>query len=591
MQPEPKEIPQSPVRRLGPFDRRRPRQDAEEDELSILEYWKILKRRRLLFMLPAAAIFAAVFLYALNMSAIYRSEATILIEDQDIPEDFIGATMSNYASQQIQLISQRLFTASNIRAIIEKFEVYGPMDTLDPAPDSVLARRFREDMELELLSEELLDPLGRSVEAAVAFTLAFNSPDPDMAQQVTQELVSLFLNENKRSSAIRTAGVSELLRVAVEDASVDLLKSEAELAEFKIRNEGALPELRQLNLDMINRTEQQLSDVTLRMQELEQRKLQLSVQLSALSPSAPVTLPSGETVMGDRDRLRALLVDYRRKSAIYQAGHPDLVRLEREIEVLRQSVGGTETYSLLIEQLQQERERLSGLQERYSSDHPDIKRSETAIAKLESQLAATNPRDSLSTVIADNPAYILIKTQLQSVDLEIASQQQKHRDLRARIAEYEALIKRAPQVEMQYEVLMRTYDNAKAKHGDLQGKLRAAEVAADIELGITGQRFTLIEPPLFPIKPEPRNRISILFLGMLLAVATAGGLVVAAEMMDHSIRSPKIIESIVGAPPLAVIPYLNNSVDIARTRHRKILMIATVFVGMALVVAYYMYFR
>lgn len=572
------------------FERRRSPQNTEEGDKSLLEYWSIVKRRRYLLVLPAIGIVLAVLLFVLNMSATYRSEATILIEEQEIPEDFIGATMSNYASQQIQLISQRLFTAANIRSIVDKFEVYGQMDPDNEIPSSELARRFRKDMELDMLSEEILAPSGVAVEAAVAFTLAFSSPDPEMAQKVTEELVALFLNENQRSSAVRTAGVSELLRTAVDNANEELLESEAELAEFKIRNEGALPELRQLNLDTITRAEQQLSDLNLRMQELEQRKLQLSVQLSALSPSAPVTLASGETVMGDRDRLQALLVDYRRKSAIYQTGHPDLIRLEREIEILRQSVGGPETYSLLQEQLRQERERLSALRDRYSDDHPDIKNSEAAIGKLQSQLSATNSRNSMQAEIADNPAYILIKTQLQAVDLEIGSLFQKKRKLQSSVAEHEALIRKAPRVEMQYEALLRTYDNAKAKHTDLQQKLRAAEVAADMEQGITGQRFTLIEPPLFPIDPEPRNRGSIVFLGLLLAIAVGAGLVVVAEIMDNSIHNARDLEKIVGTPPLAVIPYLNNSRDIAHTRTRRIGLFATVFVGMALSIAYIIYF-
>jgi uncharacterized protein involved in exopolysaccharide biosynthesis len=501
MQPESRQDANTPIRSSRIFDRRRFAQSTEDEDISILDYWSIFRRRFNLFLLAAIVFFLAVFIYVLNIPATYRSEATILIEDHELPEDIVGATMTNYAYQQIQLISQRLFTIANIRSIVERFEIYQPMGAEGDIPDTLLAKRFRLDMELDMVSAEILDRRGQAGEAAVAFTLAFNSPDPEMARKVTQELVALFLNENQRTSSMRSSEVSELLRTSVNDANEDLLESEAELAEFKAKNEGALPELHQLNLNVINRTEQQLSDLNLRLQELQQRKLQLSVQLSALSPSAPVTLASGETVMGDKDRMQALMVDYRRKSAIYQAGHPDLVRLEREIEILQRTVGGTETYALIQEQLRQERNNLRALRDRYSDDHPDIKSSEAAIRKLESQLAATDPRDTTQVGVADNPAYILIKTQLQAVDLEVASQLQKRRELQASVAEYEALIKRAPQVEMQYEALLRTYNNAKAKHADLQAKLRAADVAADSEQGITGQRFTLIVPPFLPIDP------------------------------------------------------------------------------------------
>jgi len=278
-------------------------QNLREEPTSPSEYWDILKRRRFLFWLPAIGVALATGYLAFSPPSIYRSEATILIEDQEIPEDIVGTTITNYASKQIQLISQRLLTVRNIQAVIEKFDIYGPMEPENPISPESLAGRFRKDMELDLVSTDIIDSRGRSGEVAIAFTLAFNSSDPEISQKVTEELVLLFLNENRRSSALRTSSVSELLAGALNDANEDLLKTDAELADFKVRNEGALPELYQLNLNVIERTDRQLSDVNLRIQQLEQRKLQLSIQLAPLSPSAPVTLPSGETVMSDRDRL------------------------------------------------------------------------------------------------------------------------------------------------------------------------------------------------------------------------------------------------------------------------------------------------
>lgn len=558
-----------------------------DQNISVSEYWGIIRRRRYLLVLPAAAVFIFIVFYVLSIPATYRSAATILIEDQDMPEDIVGATITNYAAQEIERISQRLFTLKTINEVVDKFDVYGSQVSEDRRPPAVVARKFRNDMEIELVSADTLSPRGQEVEIAVAVTLAFNSKKPDLAQKVTQELVDLFLGENQRSSSSRTAGVSELLRASVANANQELLQAEEVLADFKMQNEGALPELHQLNLNVINRTEQQLSDVNLRLSELEQRKLQLSVQLSSLSPSAPVTLPNGETVMNDRERLRALLVDYRRKSAIYQAGHPDLVRLEREINTLRGTVGDTTTYSLLQEQLRQERDRLNGLRERYSDDHPDILNSQAAIAEMESQLAGMSTQAAPVEEVADNPAYVLVNTQLQSTNLEIGSLLQKRRELQAIIADHETLIKKAPIVEMQYDALLRKYENAKTKHNDLSAKLRAAEVAADVEVGITGRRFVLIEPPALPLVPEERNRLAILMLGAFLAAGVGLGCVVLSELLDKSIRSARKLAEVVGSPPLAVIPYLNNSADISLGRARQVLFLFGFLAVCIVSVAYY----
>jgi uncharacterized protein involved in exopolysaccharide biosynthesis len=563
--------------------------DSREEAVSVFELWSILKRRFYLFSLPAIAIFVVVFVYALNISATYRSEATILIEDQDIPESFIGARMSTFASQQVKLISQRLLTVQNIMGLVEKFDLYEPTDPGVPVSASILADYFREDMELELINESVIDQQGREASASIAFKLAFKSAEPETALQVTEELVTLFLNENERSSISKTTGVTGLLSSAISDANEELLEAEAELATFKANNEGALPELYQLNLNVIDRTERQLSDTNLRLGELAQRRLQLSAQLSSLSPSAPVRLPSGEIVMGDRERLKSLLLDFRRKSAVYQAGHPDLVRLEREIESLRRTVGGAESYALLQEQLQQERDRLSALMDRYSDDHPDIKRSEATISSLEAQLAETDPQDSAFVGVADNPAYVLVNTQLQATDLEVDSLTRKRRELQAVIAEHEELIRKAPLVEMQYGALLREYENAKKKHEDLQARLRAVEVSSGVEQEFTGRRFTVIEPPVLPIDPEARNRLTFLFLGFLLAVAVGAGCVVIAEFLDDSIRSSRDMVQILGAAPLAVIPYLDNEVDQRNAIIRRSLVGAAFITGTALLIAYVIY--
>jgi len=561
----------------------------EDKPKSLSEYRDIFRRRQMFFLLPTIGVIIGAVLLAFTLPSIYRSEATILIEDQEMPADIVGATVTGYATRQIELINQRLLTTKNIQEIVEKFEIYGPIDHEDPVPAIVLASMFRRDMEFGLVASDELESQRRGGDPAIAFYLAFYSDDPDLSQDVTEELVSLFLRENQRAGATRTAEVSELLQEAITDASEELLAREAELAQFKERNEGALPELHALNLDVINRAEQQLSDVILRIQQLQQRQIELSADLANISPSAPVTLPTGETIMSDRERLRVQLIDYRRKLAIYEEGHPDLVRLEREIKILQDSVGNTGTYELLQEQLGRERDRLSGLRDRYSDNHPDIVRSEQAIAVLQRQLSTATPRAFRSDEVADNPAYVLLNTQLRTAELEIRSLVQKRIELEARIDEHEVLIRRAPQVEMQYEGFMRSYEDAKTKYADLQGKLRAADFAGDVGQDIAGRRFTLLEPPILPLGPDSPNRPVIILIGFLLALAVGTGFVMAAEVLDDSIRGAQKLADIVGSPPMAVVPYLDNSADIMHARTSYVLLFVAMLVVGAACVLYVLY--
>ena len=87
----------------------------EEKPKSLSEYTSILKRRRRLFLLPTIGVALLSVLAALSLPSVYHSQATILIEDQEMPKDIVGATMVSYATRQIELTSRRLLTASRQR--------------------------------------------------------------------------------------------------------------------------------------------------------------------------------------------------------------------------------------------------------------------------------------------------------------------------------------------------------------------------------------------------------------------------------------------------------------------------------------------
>ena len=113
-----------------------------------------------------------------------------------------------------------------------------------------------------------------------------------------------------------------------------------------------------------------------------------------------------------------------------------------------------------------------------------------------------------------------------------------------------------------------------------------SEIAGDVELGITGRRFILIEPPVMPLGPDSPNRRVILLLGVILALGAGVACVVGAEILDDSIRSTKRLADIVGSPPIAVSPYLNNRADVVQARNNKILIIGSTLAIVALCVAY-----
>ena len=61
---------------------------------------------------------------ALAWPPTYRSTGTILIEQQEIPTDLVRSTVTSYADERVQIISQRVMTTQNLLEIIRRYELY-----------------------------------------------------------------------------------------------------------------------------------------------------------------------------------------------------------------------------------------------------------------------------------------------------------------------------------------------------------------------------------------------------------------------------------------------------------------------------------
>ncbi|MGK0442575.1 MAG: hypothetical protein ACJA0N_002387, partial [Pseudohongiellaceae bacterium] len=410
--------------------------EFEEDSKSLSDYVAIIKRRQKKMVLPMVVTFLITLMAIILWPSVYMASATILIEEQEIPKDMVRSTITSFAGQQIQIITQRTMTLKNIMGLVEKYELYDE-DELKRKTRTEIAEEFRDDdVRLDVVSATVVDPRsGRPTEATIAFNLAYHHGDPLKAQKVTNELVTLYLNENLRSRTEKTTNTSEFLKSESLALSGQLEELESLLAQFKRDNEGSLPELYQYNLSIIERTERELIDNSLRIKELEKRKIQLQGELVQLSPYAATVLPSGERVLSDYDRLKALESDYRQKSAVYSSQHPDVIRLEREIAVLKTSLGGGLDPKDQAELLRAESNKLEQLVDQYKQDHPKV----VAQQRVVDDLANSNMNygsASAADVAADNPAYIFQNTQLQSAEIEIKILAEKNEELAVKMQRY-----------------------------------------------------------------------------------------------------------------------------------------------------------
>ncbi len=546
------------------------------EQVNAGEYLAMIRRRKMAIIVPVVVILFVTLSLAYGLPSIYQSTATILIEQQEIPQDLVPSTVASYAAERIQTIKQRVMTRSNLLRIIEDNDLYP--EERDRVDSSLLVMRLKENIEVRMVSADVLDPRkGRAGKATIAFEISFKNETPEGAQRVAQEIVSLFLAENLRLRTQKAEVTSDFLAEEASRLGAEITKLEEKLADFKEQNIGRLPQQLNMNMSLLDRTSRELEVVERQLYTLEERKMTLESQLTQLEPY---------TAQSPQQRLEELEAAYRRSVALYSSDHPDVVRMRREIEYLRETTGSAGRREALEAQIREVQGELSVAREKYSSDHPDVARLQNTLAGLQTELRAL-PEEGVIGHEAhpDNPAYVSVLTQLEGIKINIQAERERRQRLREKLELYEKRLLAMPGVEQEWLILRRDYDNAVKKYKEIKDKQLRAEISEKLERDSMGERFTVIDPPNLPRLPVEPDRPGILILGTVFSFA--GGMIFAAfrEFTDRALYGARAVARLLQAPPLSVIPKIRNQEDVRRKRKRTIIVMISVILGLALILA------
>ena len=310
-----------------------------EPMMSLGDYWEIIKRRNIAFILPFTVVLAIAGTLAFMLPPTYRSEATFLVQRQSVPQNMVATTINSYVEEQIEQIRQRLVTRTNLLEIAENFNLY--QEELANDRDETI-RKMRQDVEVEMLDVRASDPDRRTSEqvTTIAFTVAFSAPDAVIARDATNELADRFLEEHEARRDSQAEEVELFLAEQAAELEEEIASLEAELASFKQEELRQLPELMSTNLRLFENTEQDIEQAELRIRELREQINVTRAELSLTPPYESRLNADGERVMSASERLSVLTAEYFTASARYSSQHPDIRRLQRDIRLLTDQLGG-----------------------------------------------------------------------------------------------------------------------------------------------------------------------------------------------------------------------------------------------------------
>jgi uncharacterized protein involved in exopolysaccharide biosynthesis len=116
----------------------------QEAPWNLADYIGVVRRRSKTAAITAAVVLAVGVATAAVWPPTYRSTATILIEQQEIPQDLVRSMITSFADQRIQLINQRVMTTANLLQIIRQNGLYA--DDFDSKPREEIIERMRRDV-------------------------------------------------------------------------------------------------------------------------------------------------------------------------------------------------------------------------------------------------------------------------------------------------------------------------------------------------------------------------------------------------------------------------------------------------------------
>ncbi|MDD2325609.1 MAG: hypothetical protein PHW63_06380 [Alphaproteobacteria bacterium] len=557
------------------------------EEMDLRELMGLLAhyRKRLVVAFGCLCVMGLLFSFSWSR---YTATATVEVALPEVSSvvteapETVAATKEAMVDRQISYLQQRVLSTGSLVEIITKYDLYAKNRRKQPM--AVIAEGMRRKIKLDLVGGSFANPsAAQKVSAgqlsAIAFTLTFTYTDPLMAQKVTNELVSRFLDEDisqKRSQAKET---NAFLDEQVKTLGEALVEQEKKLAEFYSTYGETRPEALAFN-------QQAATSLLLSLQNLDSQistnlgeQGALRARLAGLDPYSSI-IADGKMLTSPSIQLRALKSEYATLSAKYGPSHPDVVKISRQIEAMEAGQGKGPSTAILKSLVQDAQTRLDSAQKVSGEKHPDVIALRRELAAYQAQLdkgEATSDDLSLIQKDADNPAYLQVVAQIKSVEEQARALRAQKKAISEELAKKQQAVIENPGVEQKLAALTRDYENDREHYRQLKVTKQSAEMNAAIEQDRVGQRLILINPPELPLTTSPPRAL----LAVVSMVCAAGGalvLVVVPFFFSPVVIGSTHMASLVGVAPLVRIPHISvmtdRKISVSRTRKRLGLILA-----------------
>ena len=474
------------------------------EQLNLTHYWIILlKYKKLLLILPA--LFAVLgYLISLQINPIFKSSATLVIEEsgkniiniQEVYEPgaatFGGS--SNYINNQIQILeSDEVLSSilSDEQSYVELSRLYQKM------PKNFMEKKFnffnkskskKKSMgsnKLEIKNYIKANLLVTQIRNSDVANLSFTSFNPELAKILLESVIDAYLKYDVDTKVKVTNYANAQINLRLSKLLVDMEKAEQKLLNYKKENNHSdVGGIKDLKIQQIKSVSNRIIDAN---RELQKKQNDLTA----------IKLAEGNI-----DELLAIA---------------DL-RSKKEVDAIRTNISATEN-------------NIEALQIIYTDDHPKLKKVFKTKENLENKLEEILNENIAAAAFELANLQGFIKSSKDELDMaktELLDLEEKDVSLRQYVREVET--------------------NNKIYETFLERMKETNEVKE-----LQSSNVRIIQSALLPILPISPNIQKIVFMAYLISFLLLYAAIVYFEFNSNTVVEPSSLENL-NIPVLATLP-------------------------------------
>lgn len=494
-------------------------------------YWRIF-RKHLPYIVILTALGTVVGLViALALPPVYRSQATLIVESEQIPGDLAASTVRTGEIEALQIIRQRILSRDILLELANDLDLYADREDMI-ADDKV------EDLRARI---EIITPRGqvpRGERAATIVTVGFEADSAAQSAHTANEVVTLILQENVRMRTNVARQTLEFFTQEVDRLEQSLSRVSSQILNFQENNLDALPDSMEFRRGQQAALQERLTQLEREKSALQERRDQLATLFETTGQTSLTDRgrPGRAQARPEEQQLAELRSEYARLSATLSANHPRMILLASQIDAAA-----------------------------------------AAVAALPTAAAGDN---------GQGLELSLYDIQVADINAQISYIEDQHAASEARMQEIARTIEATPGNAVTLASMERNYANLQEQYNLAVANKARAETGSMIESLSRGQRITVVEqavPPEAPLSPNrPVIALGGLFAGLLIGVC----LLLVRELLNRAVRRPQDLETGLQITAFATIPYMTTRTEQLRRRSVILGTAAALAAGVPLILWY-----